>query len=58
VTSDPYDTDKMAVELVIQFSTTRLAMKVGQQMVFQFVDKKMLMLTVKELEGKSRGSLA
>ncbi len=27
------------------------AFSVGQQLVFQFLDKKMLMLTVKEMEG-------
>ncbi len=48
-TLDPYDSDKMAAEFLMQFP--KQAFSVGQQLVFQFQDKKMLMLTVKEMEG-------
>jgi vesicle-fusing ATPase len=50
-TLEPYDTDQMAKEFLMQFSGH--AFTVGQQLAFSFVDKKLLGLVVKSLEGKS-----
>ncbi|XP_066593290.1 vesicle-fusing ATPase 2-like [Prorops nasuta] len=47
-TLQPYDTDELAKEFQQQFSG--LAFTVGQQVVFQIEDKKMLRLVVKSLE--------
>lgn len=47
-TTDPYDTDKMAVEFLQQF--TDHAFAIGQSLPFQFLDKKTLSLVVKEIE--------
>jgi hypothetical protein len=49
-TLDPYDTDQMAREFLLQFSGQ--AFTVGQQLAFSFLDKKLLGLVVKSLEGK------
>ncbi len=49
-TTDPYDTEKMAMEFLMQFP--KQAFTVGQQLVFAFEDKKVLSLVVKELEGQ------
>ncbi|KAG1671427.1 Vesicle-fusing ATPase 1 [Nymphon striatum] len=49
-TLDPYDTEKMAAEFVAQFP--KQAFTKGQIIVFQFSDKKILELVVKEMEGK------
>ena len=50
-TTEPYDTDMMAQEFVQQFPYQ--ALTVGQQLDFNFVDKKFLLsIIVKELEGK------
>ncbi|XP_006818011.1 vesicle-fusing ATPase-like, partial [Saccoglossus kowalevskii] len=54
-TTDPYDTDKMAAEFVMQFPGQ--AFTVGQQLVFSFAEKKLLGLVVKELEGADVGAL-
>lgn len=48
---EPYDTDLMAKDFLMQFSG--LALTVGQPLVFSFQDKKMLGLVVKSLEGES-----
>lgn len=48
-TSEPYDTDKMALEFVMQFP--QQAFTVGQELVFSFTDKKYLSVIVKDLEG-------
>ncbi|XP_066599259.1 vesicle-fusing ATPase 1-like [Prorops nasuta] len=48
-TLEPYDTDQMAKEFQQQFSGQ--AFTVGQQLAFQFKDKKMLGLVVKSLEA-------
>lgn len=49
-TLEPYDTDKMAFELLQQFANQ--AFTVGQQFAFQLQDqKKTLMVSIKELEG-------
>jgi vesicle-fusing ATPase len=50
-TIEPYDTDHMAKEFLLQFSGQ--AFTVGQQLAFSFIDKKLLGLVVKSLEGKS-----
>lgn len=47
-TLDPYDSDAMAREFLAQFYNH--AFSVGQQLAFQFQEKKMLGLVVKELE--------
>ncbi|CAH1788773.1 unnamed protein product, partial [Owenia fusiformis] len=47
-TTEPYDSDKMAAEFLMQFP--QQAFTVRQQLVFSFQDKKMLGLVVKELE--------
>ncbi len=52
-TLEPYDTDKMANEFLQQFSNQSFS--VGQQFVFQLQDqKKTLMLSIKEIEGKNK----
>ncbi|XP_006615591.1 vesicle-fusing ATPase 1-like [Apis laboriosa] len=48
-TLEPYNTDEMAKDFLFQFSGQ--AFTVGQQLVFQFKDKKMLGLLVKSLEA-------
>ncbi|KAK2151366.1 hypothetical protein LSH36_366g05020 [Paralvinella palmiformis] len=48
-TLDPYDSDRMAAEFLMQFP--RQAFSVGQQLAFAFPEKKMLLLTCKELEA-------
>ena len=50
-TTDGYDTDKMGPEFCMQFVPSQLTLTVGQSIVFQFQDKKKLMLLVKEVEG-------
>lgn len=47
-TTDPYDTDAMASDFLMQFSG--LALTVGQPLVYNFQDKKLLGLYVKSLE--------
>ncbi|KAF7987816.1 hypothetical protein HCN44_003679 [Aphidius gifuensis] len=46
---EPYDTEQMAKDFLLQFSGQ--AFTVGQQLAFQFGDKKMLGLVVKSLEA-------
>lgn len=46
---DPYDTEKMAQEFLSQFAGQ--AFTVGQKLTFQFLDKKLLMLEVKNLKA-------
>lgn len=48
-TTEPYDTDKMAVEFLNQFP--KQAFTIGQELAFNFMDKKLLVARVKELEG-------
>ncbi|EDV43701.2 uncharacterized protein Dana_GF16398 [Drosophila ananassae] len=48
-TQDPYDSDEMAKEFIMQFAGMPLT--VGQTLVFQFKDKKFLGLAVKTLEA-------
>lgn len=48
-TLEPYNTDEMAKDFLLQFSGQ--AFTVGQQLVFHFKDKKMLGLVVKSLEA-------
>lgn len=48
-TTDPYDTDQMAKDFLMQFAG--LALTVGQPLVFSFQDKKLLGLAVKTLEA-------
>jgi len=48
-TTEPFDTDKMALEFVNQFP--QQAFTVGQELVFSFMDKKVLSVIVRELEG-------
>lgn len=45
---DPHDTDKMAAEFLMQFNN--MAFTEGQSLAFQFADKKLLVITVKEIE--------
>lgn len=47
---EPYDSDLMAKEFLMQFAG--MALTVGQTLVFSFQDKKLLGLAVKTLEGK------
>ncbi|XP_062127108.1 vesicle-fusing ATPase 2-like [Drosophila sulfurigaster albostrigata] len=49
ITQEPYDSDEMAKEFIMQFSG--MALTVGQTLVFHFKDKKLLGLTVKTLEA-------
>ena len=48
-TTEPFDTDKMALEFVKQFC--RQAFTVGQELVFSYVEKKVLTVVIRELEG-------
>ncbi|XP_055633312.1 vesicle-fusing ATPase 1-like [Toxorhynchites rutilus septentrionalis] len=48
-TLEPYDSDQMAKDFILQFSG--LALTVGQPLVFSFQDKKLLGLCVKSLES-------
>jgi len=48
-TTEPFDTDKMAQEFVNQFP--QQAFSVGQELVFSFMEKKVLSVIVRELEG-------
>ncbi|XP_064598208.1 vesicle-fusing ATPase-like [Liolophura sinensis] len=48
-TTEPYDSDKMASEFIMSFPN--MAFTVGQPLAFSFQDKKMLLLTVKEIEA-------
>ena len=48
-TTEPFDTDKMALEFVNQFP--QQAFSVGQELVFSFMEKKVLSVTIRELEG-------
>lgn len=48
-TLDPYDSDAMAREFLAQFH--HMSFTVGQQLVFSFQEKKLLALSVKELEA-------
>jgi len=50
-TSEPYDTDEMAREFLLQFSGQ--AFSEGQLLAFKFMEKKVLALTIKSLEGKN-----
>ena len=54
-TTDPFDTDKMAVDFLMQF--VQQTFTVGQPLVYSFNDKKLLQLVVKELEGITLGFL-
>lgn len=47
---DPHDTDKMAAEFLMQFNN--MAFTEGQCLAFQFSDKKLLVITIKEIEGE------
>lgn len=48
-TTEPYDTDKMAVEFLNQYP--RQAFTIGQELAFSFMEKKLLVARVKELEA-------
>lgn len=50
-TQEPYDTDKMAVDFVMQFP--KQAFTVGQVLAFKFQEMKILKLVVKEMEVAS-----
>lgn len=49
VSQEPYDSDQMAKEFIMQFAS--MALTVGQSLVFNFKDKKLLGLAVKSLEA-------
>lgn len=51
-TAEPYDTDAMAEEFKSQFAGQ--AFHVGMPLAFSFMDKKLLSLAVKEMEGLLR----
>lgn len=53
-TTEPYDTDKMASEFLM--TMPGMAYTVGQQLVFNFLDKKLLSLVVKEMEAVDFGA--
>ncbi|XP_012226427.1 vesicle-fusing ATPase 1-like [Linepithema humile] len=56
VTLEPYNTDEMAREFLLQFSGQ--AFTVGQQLAFQFKDKKLLGLVVKSLEAADLSAIS
>lgn len=47
---EQYDTDEMAKEFLFSFPNQMFT--IGQQLAFQFKDKKMLLLMVKDIEGR------
>ncbi|CAG9799789.1 unnamed protein product [Chironomus riparius] len=49
ITTEPYDSDLMAKEFLMQFAG--LAVTVGQPLVFSFNDKKLLGLSIKSIEA-------
>ena len=49
-TLEPYDSDLMAKDFLMQFAG--LALTVSQPLVFSFQDKKLLGLVIKSIEGK------
>uniref|UniRef100_A0A1B6C6V7 Vesicle-fusing ATPase n=1 Tax=Clastoptera arizonana TaxID=38151 RepID=A0A1B6C6V7_9HEMI len=49
ITTEPYDTEQMAKEFLLQFSGQ--AFTVSQQLAFSFLEKKLLGLVVKSLEA-------
>ncbi|XP_032582701.1 vesicle-fusing ATPase 1 [Drosophila sechellia] len=55
VSQEPYDSDQMAKEFLMQFAG--MALTVGQSLVFNFKDKKLLGLAVKSLEAIDPKSL-
>lgn len=55
-TTEPYDTDKMAVEFLQKFNDH--AFSVGQYLPFQFLDKKTLTIAVKEIEAADFTAIA
>lgn len=46
---EQYDSDEMAKEFLYSFPNQMFT--VGQQLAFQFLDKKMLLLVVRDIEG-------
>uniref|UniRef100_A0A182RS91 Vesicle-fusing ATPase n=1 Tax=Anopheles funestus TaxID=62324 RepID=A0A182RS91_ANOFN len=56
VTHEPYDSDQMARDFLLQFAG--LAVTVGQPLVFNFQDKKLLCLAVKTLEVIDAAAMA
>ncbi|CAM2716433.1 unnamed protein product [Rotaria socialis] len=55
-TADPYDSDKMANEFLQQYIDH--AFSVGQCLPFQFLDKKTLIIAVKEIESVDLAAVA
>ncbi|CAF1390485.1 unnamed protein product [Rotaria magnacalcarata] len=55
-TADPYDSDKMAIEFLQQYIDH--AFSVGQCLPFQFLDKKTLIIAVKEIESVDLAAVA
>lgn len=49
ITQEPYDTDKMSKNFIMQFAGMPLT--VGQPLAYQFEEKKLLALVVKSLEA-------
>lgn len=49
ITQEPYDTDLMARDFIMQFAG--MALTVGQPLAYQFQDKKLLALVVKSLQA-------
>ena len=47
--TEPFDSEKMAVEFVMQFP--QQAFTVGQELVFQYMEKKVFSIVVRDLEG-------
>lgn len=47
---DPYNTEEMAQSFILQFGNQ--VFTVTQQLVFDFNNKKLLLLIVKDIEGK------
>ncbi|CAK9797526.1 Vesicle-fusing ATPase 1 [Anthophora plagiata] len=56
ISLEAYNTDEMAKDFLLQFSGQ--AFTVGQQLVFQFKDKKMLGLVVKSLEAADLSAIS
>lgn len=55
VTTEPYDSDLMAKDFLLQFAG--LAITVGQSLVFSFADKKLLGLNIRSIDAIDANSI-
>lgn len=55
MTTEPYDSDLMAKDFLLQFAG--LAITVGQPLVFSFADKKLLGLNIRSIDAIDANSI-